>query len=147
MKKSKNIRFLLIISVTIIGLLVSCRQLTSPETDEKTTNYIFPESLKGYELYGWVENGENYFTLITGTNRTKSADEIRSDECLATGNSWVKIKVKGVEALQNVATQIPKGEMIFWKGGILGYPAISNDLIIIIKKYFESLGLVFTISS
>jgi len=32
--------------------------------------------MKGYELYSW-QNGSNWnFTLITGTNRTKSFDEI-----------------------------------------------------------------------
>jgi hypothetical protein len=143
MRRTNGDKLWYVFIVTFLVLLVNCQQLTSPQNDKFETNYIFPESMKGYELYGWVEDGENYFTIITGTNRNKSVEEIRSDDCLTVGNAWSKIKVKGIEALQNVAKQIPKGETIIWMGGLPDYPTISNDLVMNIKKYFESLGLVF----
>ena len=33
--------------------------------------------MKGYELYAWEEGGELRFTLITGTNRQKSLNEVK----------------------------------------------------------------------
>ncbi len=143
MKRFIKIKLFIPFMIILLALLFNCQQLTSPESDQKTSNFIFPESMKGYELYGWIENGENYFTLITGTNRAKSEQEIQSDDCQTVGNAWSKVKVKGFEALQNVARQIPKGETIIWRGGLPNYPTIRNDLIMDIKKYFESLGLVF----
>jgi len=40
----------------------------------------FPPSMKGYELYSWEEDNQWHFTLITGTNRTKTMEEITSEE-------------------------------------------------------------------
>jgi hypothetical protein len=37
-----------------------------------------PHSMKGYELYSWSQDGEWHFTLITGTNRNKTLEEIIS---------------------------------------------------------------------
>lgn len=36
------------------------------------------EPLKGYELYSWRPSAQLEFSLVAGTNRDKSADEIRA---------------------------------------------------------------------
>jgi len=53
-----------------------------------------PGSLKGYELYSWIEDDTRLYTLITGTNRTKDIREITSSENLVTADGWVKISVQ-----------------------------------------------------
>ncbi|MFC1940340.1 hypothetical protein ACFLXO_06645 [Chloroflexota bacterium] len=49
-------------------------KLPSPATDK------LPHSFKGYELYSWEEDNQWHFTLITGTNRTKTMEEITLKE-------------------------------------------------------------------
>ena len=75
-----------------------------------------PTSAKGYELYSWQTGDEWNFTLITGTNRTKSFEEIIAPENSVNGDGLVKISVKGVDDLETVLKRMPKGEDILWAG-------------------------------
>ena len=49
------------------------------------------ESSKGWELYVWQHDGETYCSLLTGTNRRKSADEI--DQAAVTGIDPAKTRL------------------------------------------------------
>jgi hypothetical protein len=73
-----------------------------------------PHSMKGYELYSWVEGDQWHFTLITGTNRIKTMEEITSDEDFISEIGCVNIHVIGVDAIKNVLTKLPQGELVFW---------------------------------
>ena len=42
-----------------------------------------PHSMKGYELYSWPEDSQWHFTLITGTNRDKTLEEVISNANMA----------------------------------------------------------------
>lgn len=75
-----------------------------------------PMAMKGYELYSW-QNGSNWnFTLITGTNRTKSFDEIIAPGNTLTGDGFVKLSVTGLDELKKVLVLLPGGEQVFWAG-------------------------------
>jgi len=50
-----------------------------------------PHSMKGYELYSWLEDGQWHFTLITGTNRNKTVEEIGSREDVISETGWVRV--------------------------------------------------------
>jgi len=72
-----------------------------------TANGQVPQqSIKGYELYSWKVKGKWHYSLLAGTNRTKTYDEIIS-------NNTERI---GSEALEAELKKIPKGEEVFWKG-------------------------------
>jgi hypothetical protein len=73
-----------------------------------------PHSMKGYELYSWEEDNQWHFTLITGTNRTKTMEEITSKEDLISESGWVKIHVEGVDAIKDALSRLPQSESIFW---------------------------------
>ncbi|MCK4293569.1 MAG: right-handed parallel beta-helix repeat-containing protein, partial [Planctomycetes bacterium] len=73
-----------------------------------------PTSMKGYELYSWPVEHDWHFTLITGTNRTKSYEEIYSDESVITDDGWVKIRDKRVASLKRTLERLPAGESVFW---------------------------------
>lgn len=73
--------------------------------------------MKGYELYSWQSNDEWYFTLITGTNRVKSLEEIQSGEDTVSTDGWVRISVKGVDAIKSVLGRLPQHEEVFWLSG------------------------------
>lgn len=113
-----------------------------------------PHSMKGYELYSWLENNEWQFTLITGTNRNKTLDEIISNTNTVSKDGWVQIHVDGIDAIKTVLSKVPQNEMVFWLGTLRSeQPSQSNvnitlpDSIITnsIKEYTEQCGLDFSI--
>jgi hypothetical protein len=66
----------------------------------------FVPSMKGWELYSWP-NGNNFnHSLLPGTNRLKSYDEV---VC----NRYV---VYGTDSLKMLLGRIPENEPIFWIG-------------------------------
>ena len=70
--------------------------------------------MKGYELYSWEEYGQWHFTLITGTNRTKTVEEITPKEDFISETGWVEIQVVGVAEVKDVLSRLPQGESVFW---------------------------------
>src|ERR1051325_1013820 len=67
----KTIRTLLF-TILLGSLLSGCGSATQP------TVTPFPESMKGYELYSWKEGKQWKFSLLIGTNRDKTLEEIKS---------------------------------------------------------------------
>lgn len=74
-----------------------------------------PQSLKGYELYSWQAGSSRVYTLVTGTNREKSFDEITALENTIDGE-YLKISVTSREDLKNLLSRLPSGEEVFWGG-------------------------------
>jgi hypothetical protein len=62
------------------------------------------ESMKGYELYSWEQDGEWYFSILVGTNRKKTLDEIRATDAT----------LKGMDELQASLESIPSGQSVTW---------------------------------
>lgn len=54
-------------------------------------------SMKGYELYSWEEDGRWCFSILIGTNREKTQQEIHSPDAT----------LKGIEELKAVLESIP----------------------------------------
>jgi hypothetical protein len=79
-----------------------------------TTDDKLPHSMKGYELYSWSEDSQWHFTLITGTNRNKTLEEIISNINIISEDGWVHIHVVGVDAIETVLSRLPQNEYIFW---------------------------------
>ncbi|MGB2800286.1 MAG: hypothetical protein WBC82_10660 [Dehalococcoidia bacterium] len=87
-----------------------------------TTVYELPHSMKGYELYSWSEDSQWHFTLITGTDRNKTLEEIISNEDFISEAGWVQIHVVGVDAIKAVLSKLYEGEGIFWLDGLREQP-------------------------
>ena len=113
-----------------------------------------PRSLKGYELYSWQSNDEWSFTLVTGTNRNKSLEEIQSGEDTVTAEGWVRISVQGVDAIKNVLGRLPPQEEVFWlsgqwlgqaqdQAGPIAFPP--QQIVDDIRRYCEQQGVAFHI--
>jgi len=73
-----------------------------------------PRAFKGYELYSWYEADEWRFALLTGTNRNKTAEEVRSAQCTISAEGWVHIDADGVDGINAVLSRLPPGEHVFW---------------------------------
>jgi hypothetical protein len=88
-----------LILVILVGtLLSSCGAASQP------TVTPFPESMKGYELYSWQEGSQWKFSILVGTNREKTLDEIKAEGTV----------LHGVEALTAALEQMPAGQYITW---------------------------------
>jgi hypothetical protein len=77
-----------------------------------------PHSMKGYELYSWPEGENWYFTLVTGTNRNKTLEEIVSPESVVSADGWVHLRVTGVAAINAVLGRLPRDESVIWLAGL-----------------------------
>ncbi len=111
-----------------------------------------PRSFKGYELYSWPEEGTWHFTLITGTNRNKTVEEVKATDDQLSADGWVRIHVQGVEAIKAVLSRVPAGEWVFWAGadwasGTLGggsdITMPPQEIIDAVEQHAEQLGLQF----
>jgi hypothetical protein len=111
-----------------------------------------PSSMKGYELYAWQEKDGWHFTLITGTNRIKTQEEIVSGEYFISETGWVNIHCTGVEAIKAALGKVPAGEWVSWRdgafvsdGSLLTLPP--QDIIDSVKDYAVGCGLNFYAST
>jgi len=100
----------------VISSIMSACNNPSDGTSTPIVTTPLPHSFKGYELYSWMGNNQWHFTLITGTNRNKSIEEIISNENKVTSDGWVKISVDGVDSIKNVLNRLHQHEEIFWAG-------------------------------
>ena len=119
----------------IIGFLIvfifSCSDAKQP----------LPASMKGYELYSWQKNGNWNFTLMTGTNRNKTFDEIISVKNIET-NDAVKINVSDVEELKDVFNRLPSGQIITWVSRVKGVEWPPLPIVKEITAYSKSRKLI-----
>jgi hypothetical protein len=73
-----------------------------------------PRSMKGYELYSWPADNQWHYTLVTGTNRNKTTEEIVTGEDMISEAGWVRIQVIGVEEMKTVLSKLQAQESVFW---------------------------------
>lgn len=105
--------------------LAVCLVLTACHTDTvvvpgsgasagaSSTATPLPAAFKGYELYAWDDAGEIAFTLVTGTNRQKTADELRNPEAQTT-DDYVQLRGTGLDDLRGELARVPSGtDVIF----------------------------------
>jgi hypothetical protein len=147
----KNLQILIILSlISASCAFIRCSKgnnnemhpvdLINPDT------ISFHHSIKGWELYSWP-NGNNWnYSILVGTNRTKSYNEVTTN----------KIIVFGKDSLKMLLNKFPENEYIFWIGkkwlkscwesdyGDLSLPDIKT--INEIKQYCTEKKLVLEIS-
>lgn len=114
-----------------------------------------PHSMKGYELYSWSEDSQWHFTLITGTNRNKTLEEIISNEDFISEAGSVQIHVVGVDTIKTVLSKLPQNEFIIWLARMREQTEQTNiniqlppgQIIDAVKQHAMQCGLDFLIQS
>ena len=86
------------------------------------------ESMKGWELYIWQDGGHTYFSLMFGTNRLKTAEEI------------AQAAVKGLDAIRPKLDELKRGEYVFVHGRRLAAPA-PKEQAKAVAEYCRKIGL------
>ena len=139
----------------LLSILTGCQNNEDPQVAEnKETEALqvlistpLPASMKGYELYSWDSNGVWHYTLITGTNRNKTYQEITSTENTVTEN-WVKITVKSSNDLKQLLSQVPAGGKVLWSSFAVRTPgfALPPDTIIEeVKQFCTTLSITLQV--
>lgn len=87
-------------------------------------------ALKGMELYSWKPAGQDcHFSLLVGTNRGKSVQEITASQTT----------VAGVAGLKRKLSRLPKGEQIFWRN--MAEEPVPGQIIKDLTNFCNDLGM------
>jgi hypothetical protein len=143
--RNSKVTYLLVL-VLLMSVLSACHA---------TADGPLPRSMKGYELYSWQEQDQWHFTLITGTNRNKTLEEIVSGENIVATSEWVRIHAAGVEEIKAVLGRIHENEFVFWADGKFVTSSQQTDISLVlppeeivneIKDYAKQCGLDFLVT-
>jgi hypothetical protein len=140
----------------VISLLaVACSASMPAQSTSQAASSLppLPRSMAGYELYSWQSNDQWNFVLTTGTNRSKSVEEITKGKD-ATGD-FVKLSATSIDGIKQHLQRLPKNEEIAWIGkktreqflvpaGPLVLPPA--EIVDAIKAYCKQLGLNLHVS-
>ena len=119
--------FLLVIPLGMS--LSSCGSTARPDTTP------LAESMKGYELYSWQEGNQWHFSLLVGTNRQKTLDEIKS-----TANILPDVGV-----LISTLEKVPSGQYVTWSSkDTLSFPP--DDIIKQVEQTCRDQGLILNVA-
>jgi len=111
--------------MSLLILLAACEKSAAdgglpanayPTPDWEALPGELPQSLKGYELYSWQNGTDWFFVLVTGSNRSKSFEEITAAGSQVEDDGYVKITVSSVEDLKTLLKRLPTGEEVTWSG-------------------------------
>jgi hypothetical protein len=124
----KTIR--LFIPLILLTLFLNACQKANPLTPEPGV-----ESMKGYELYSWERDGEWYFSILIGTNREKTLEEIQSPDAA----------LKGMDEFEAALATIPAGQVVSWSAhDPLAFPP--EELIAQVDELCKKQGLELSIA-
>jgi hypothetical protein len=136
--------------IFLLIVIISCSKETDnnfiPVPEFNPDTLVFVPSMKGYELYSWPNGNDWNYSILPGSNRIKSLEEVNSNNII----------VFGTDKLKRLLNRIPANESIFWEGenwleqmwggdiGNLSLPenAIVNDVI----RYCEERQLILSIN-
>ena len=99
----------LFISIFLVVGIIACQKRTDNLTTAKSSlldTVSFSQSMKGWELYS-LRSGNNWlYSILMGTNRGKSYDEVALNN----------VKVIGTDSLKMLLAKLPANENITWRG-------------------------------
>jgi hypothetical protein len=126
MKTIRTLVFAILLGSLLSGCGASALSTATP----------FAESMKGYELYSWQEGGQWKFSVLVGTNRQKTLEEIKSTD----------VVLSGVDALTSTLERIPAGQYITWSSReTLSFPP--EDIRSQVEQACKDKGLILNIAS
>jgi hypothetical protein len=108
-----------VLLIASLSVLAACGsgdgELPSPTAAGSGSESVgppLPASLKGYELYAWDDGDVLRFTLITGTNRPKTAVELSLADNTVEDGEWVILNRAGLPQLEQLLQRVPSGTPI-----------------------------------
>ena len=108
----------------LVSALQSCY---AQDSDNAGLQRGMASSIKGWELRSWLESGKWHFSLLVGTNRLKTDEEIKQSA------------VESINDIKNMLNQLAPGERVSWGGFTL--PFYTEEILNDITSYCKQLGL------
>ena len=102
----KKFLMILILIILLMGCSTDSTQIQEPIHQIDLNSLTFTHSMKGWELYSWPDGNDWNYSILIGTNRLKSYDEVTKNEIIVTGK----------DSLKMVLDKFPAGEIITWIG-------------------------------
>lgn len=100
--------FPLLLPCMSLLLLASCKSGTeaSPKAlpEPAAASQETDEPAKAYQLYSWDEHGAWHFSVLSGSNKLRSFEEVSADA----------VAVEGVSALRSRLRKLPRGAELTW---------------------------------
>jgi hypothetical protein len=119
----------LLLVIPLALLFSSCGTVAQPDATP------LPESMKGYELYSWQEGNQWKFSILVGTNREKTLNEIKSTDTI----------LPDVDALISTLEKVPSGQYVTWSSReTLSLPP--DNIIKQVKQICKDEGLILNIA-
>ena len=120
-------------------LLIACLFVILPGcqlSQASPTPGLPAKSMKGYELYSWNEGGEWFYTLLVGTNRLKTQEEVTS----------LAARLDNLDALKFELDHLDMGEEVFWVvDRVPGMALPPGDLVDEVSAFCQKRGVKLTI--
>lgn len=114
--------------ILLIAIILFYNSGCSKETKEKeiivADTTILSTSLKGWDLYSWQIGNERYYSLLYGTNRDKTVEEVQ----FITNSTAQIAKVNSIIDLKNILLKITPAENIYWHACYSGSENISMPI-------------------
>lgn len=107
-----------------------CLSSTSPDESPR-----FAKAFKGVELHSWKTPNDGFaYSVLWGTNRSKTADEIKSAACILTD----------LRALKAALSRLAEGESVSWINDncpdkACAYPP--HDVIKALRAHARAIGI------
>ncbi len=145
--KIKIFLIVVICLLIVAGCTKDTTSIKGPTNEIDIDRLEFFHSEKGWELYSWFDGKAWNYSILEGTNRFKSFEEV-------TGN---KVRVIGEKKLMMVLKKLPKGDSITWIGqgwlarcwgtnyGNLELP--SQEIIEKIKQFCAKIDLIIQVTN
>ena len=96
-----------------------------------------PAAFKGYELYAWNDVGTLRFTLIVGTNRQKTLDEIMGRSTTPGPGEYAPVHGNSAAERTRVLARVPMGTSVVYVT-FPGLPALSAEQRMIVQRLVPS---------
>jgi hypothetical protein len=129
----------LLAAAAILSFLSACH--TGKEKHPDLQGIVLQHSMKGWELYGWQEKGFVQFSLMIGTNRPKTVEEIVHYENKQIEGNWFRVRVQGLDNLEALLQKVPAGDYVTWCGAPDGYEPLSDEMLELVKIYCPNCGI------
>lgn len=104
----KKVQILIVVSliVTSVSFMKCSKANNNDKNNTKLDTLSFTHSMKGWELYSWPNGNDWDYSILIGTNRIKTYDEVTTN----------RIVVIGKDSLKMILDKFPVNENIFWVG-------------------------------
>ena len=141
-----KIQFLILLPIILLTFLYTygCKKETQQQEYIVSDTTKISTSLKGWDLYSWQVGDEWYYSILYGTNRLKTPEEIQ----FITSSSAQIAKLNSLDNLKKILSKLAASENIMWYAclsGSLAFSLPSETVVNDVKQFCTDKQLILSI--